>query len=133
MTAPNRSLDGRFKRGRSGNPGGRPKTLARVQDLARQYSETSIKVLGEIMEDEDERGATRIAAIQVLLDRGWGKPLQRIDTGKTDIEDMTDAELEAHIAELEAQQPEFAEAFRMARKSVAAKKYGTSHDRKTRH
>ncbi len=82
MATANRTVSGRFKPGQSGNPGGRPKTLARVQDLARQYTETSIKVLGEIMEDESERGATRIAAIQVLLDRGWGKPLQRIDMGK---------------------------------------------------
>lgn len=103
MATANRTVSGRFKPGQSGNPGGRPKTLARVQDLAREYTETSIKVLGEIMEDEDERGATRIAAIQVLLDRGWGKPLQRIDMGKTNYEDMTDAELEACIVEKEAE------------------------------
>ena len=133
MATVDRSKDGRFVPGQSGNPGGRPKTLAIVQNLAREHTEKSIEVLGTIIENEKERGATRVAAIQVMLDRGWGKPPQCIDTGKTDIEDMTDAELEAHIAELEAQQPEFAEAFRVARKSVAKKKYGTSQDSKTRH
>ena len=133
MTSANRTVNGRFMKGQSGNPGGRPKTLARVQNLAREYTGKSIEVLGTIIENEKERGATRVAAIQVMLDRGWGKPLQRIDSGKTDIEDMTDAELEARVAELEAQHPEFAEALRVARKSEEAKKYGTSHDSKPCH
>jgi len=45
-----RRQDGRFKKGQSGNPGGRPKTLGRVQDLAREYTEKSISILGEIVE-----------------------------------------------------------------------------------
>ena len=133
MVADNRSQDGRFVKGVSGNPSGRPKTNARVQDLARTHTEKAIKTLATIMDDKKERGATRVAAIQVLLDRGWGKPPQRIDTGKTDIEDMTDAELEEHIAVLRAAQPEFAEALDVAMGKTAAKKHGTPFDRKTRH
>ncbi len=130
MATVNRTVSGRFKKGQSGNPGGRPKTLARVQDLARQYTETSIKVLGEIMEDENERGATRIAAIQVLLDRGWGKPLQRIDVSDDKFENWTDAELEAYLVE---QQAELARLKEATPRYEARTTYGSDHDSKTRH
>ena len=130
MATVDRSKNGRFVPGQSGNPGGRPKTLARVQDLARQYTETSIKVLGEIMEDEDERGATRIAAIQVLLDRGWGKPLQRIDVSDDKFENWTDAELEAYLVEKQAELARLNEA---NRRHEARTTGGSDHDSKTRH
>ncbi len=130
MATVDRSKDGRFVPGQSGNPGGRPKTLARVQNLAREYTETSIKVLGEIMEDEDERGATRIAAIQVLLDRGWGKPLQRVDVSDDKFENWTKAELEAFIVEKEAEFDRLNEA---NHRHEARTTGGSDHDSKTRH
>ena len=132
MTQVDRSKNGRFVPGQSGNPGGRPKTLAIVQNLARSYTETSIKVLGEIMEDEDERGATRIAAIQVLLDRGWGRPLTRIDVSDDNFENLTNAELEAFIVEKEARLE--ALGYRVPRISrIDERTGGSDDDGKTRH
>jgi hypothetical protein len=47
-TPPNktdRNRDGRFKKGQSGNPGGRPKTLTEVKQAAREHTETALKTL----------------------------------------------------------------------------------------
>ena len=41
-----------FQKGVSGNPGGRPKVLGDVQELARQKSPEAITTLGNIMHDE---------------------------------------------------------------------------------
>lgn len=67
-----------FKPGESGNPGGRPKDLAWVKELARRRTEDAIRTLGDIMLDVDMDGRTRVAAAQALLDRAWGKPSQAI-------------------------------------------------------
>ena len=75
MVSPNnvRGLDGRFAKGQSGNPGGRPKDEARVAELARSYTSEAIETLAHLMRyGRDER--VRGTAAQALLDRGWGKP-----------------------------------------------------------
>ena len=60
-----------FKKGQSGNPGGRPKTIAEVRDLARSYTVAAIDAL--VANLSDPSGAVRNAAAQTLLERGWGK------------------------------------------------------------
>src|SRR5215813_13923520 len=60
----------------SPNPGGRPKALHSVQELARQYTEEAINTLAEIMNNDDAAAPARIAAAEALLNRGWGKPIQ---------------------------------------------------------
>ena len=78
-----RQLGGRsgkgFLPGQSGNPGGRPKDIGGVQDLARQHTALAIETLVQIMQHGD-RDAARVAAAQALLDRGWGKAVQSIET-----------------------------------------------------
>lgn len=62
----------KFRKGRSGNPGGRPKVVAEVQELARQHAPAAIAELGRLaMKARNE--TTRVAAIRELLDRGYGK------------------------------------------------------------
>jgi hypothetical protein len=63
-----------FPRGVSGNPGGRPKALADVQELARTYTPAAIKALGDALSSPRER----VAAATALLDRAWGKPTAHI-------------------------------------------------------
>lgn len=73
-----RGPDGRFRKGVSGNPGGRPKEVGYVRDLARQHTEEAIKTLVAIMQDPTQPGRVRVAAAEAILDRGWGRPTQPI-------------------------------------------------------
>ena len=63
-----------FKKGKSGNPGGRPKEVAEVKALARAYTTTAIETLVKIAESDKATDEARVSACVALLDRGWGKP-----------------------------------------------------------
>lgn len=67
-----------FQKGQSGNPGGRPKEIGHVRDLAKAHTEASIETLAQIRGDLAAPHAARVAAAQALLDRAWGKPSQAI-------------------------------------------------------
>lgn len=65
---------GRFRKGVSGNPGGRPKALLSVQQLARMHTDEAVDVLVEVMRDQKAPAAARAAAANSILSRGWGSP-----------------------------------------------------------
>ena len=66
-----------FKRGQSGNPGGRPRMAFDVREMAQAYTKTALATLVDCMKNED--GAVRVAAARVVLERGWGRPIQSIE------------------------------------------------------
>lgn len=72
-----------FKKGKSGNPKGRPRIVSDVRELARQHTDAAIAVLESIMADETEDARARVAAANAILDRGHGKPQQHIDVATT--------------------------------------------------
>ncbi len=65
-----------FKKGQSGNPGGRPKALADVVELTRAHTVAAVETLASLMADAETPPAARVAAANALLDRAWGKPTQ---------------------------------------------------------
>lgn len=82
-----------WKPGQSGNPGGRPKGIGEVMELARKQTPEAIERLVFWMRSEFP--AASIAAVQTLLDRAWGKPMQAVEAtgrngGPIQIEDVTD-------------------------------------------
>jgi hypothetical protein len=68
-----------FVKGQSGNPGGRPREVADVRQLARASGRDAIKTLDAIMRDVNAPPPARIAASVALLDRGYGRPEQRFE------------------------------------------------------
>ena len=88
-----------FEKGKSGNPGGRPKVIGEVQTLARQYTKEAIETLRDIMQNKKAPPAARGFAANSILDRGYGRPSQTINSGPSDkaLDQMTDAELIAII------------------------------------
>lgn len=64
---------GRWAPGQSPNPGGRPRAVGAVRDLARAQTARAIDTLVEICQHGLSEVA-RIAAANAILDRGWGKP-----------------------------------------------------------
>src|SRR4029450_4330574 len=67
-----------FEKGQSGNPGGRPKVVAEVRELAREHTGEAIETLVSIMTNHKAAPAARVSAANALLDRGYGKPPQHI-------------------------------------------------------
>ena len=66
-----------WKPGQSGNPGGRPKVVAEVRELARQYGYEAIQRLVVLLHSSNE--AVSIRAAEALLDRGYGRPMQGVE------------------------------------------------------
>lgn len=72
-----------WKKGQSGNPGGKRRSEHRIKELAKQYTPECIETLVEIMQQrEDMRSA--VAAVTTLLAYGWGKPSQHVDLTNSD-------------------------------------------------
>ncbi len=84
-----------FEKGKSGNPGGRPKVLGEVQALAREYTAEAIETLRDIMRNKEAPPAARGYAANSILDRGYGKPSQTVNMGGIDrpVAQLTNAEL----------------------------------------
>ena len=78
-----------WKRGESGNLSGRPKRPATVEahkiiaDVKAAACELTPQRLGrykEVMENKKAPPAARVTAATAILDRGWGKPKETLET-----------------------------------------------------
>jgi Family of unknown function (DUF5681) len=65
-----------WKKGQSGNPGGRPRLEGEIRRLAQSHGKRAIRRLAQLLKSENERVA--VTAAQILLDRGFGKAPQAI-------------------------------------------------------
>ena len=68
---------GGFKKGQSGNPGGRPRQLASVMHEARQHTLEAIHTLLKLMRTAESE-SVRLNAAESVLNRGWGRPIQAL-------------------------------------------------------
>lgn len=76
--APNKKLpENPAPRGRGRPKGALNKATAELKAIAREYTEQAVETLAQIMQTS-ESDAARVAAVNALLDRGWGKPSQVI-------------------------------------------------------
>jgi hypothetical protein len=57
------------------------KTIIEIRSLARSHTRTALNVLVGIMRSKDATAAARVSAANAILDRGWGKATQTIETG----------------------------------------------------
>lgn len=108
----NPSGRGGFQKGQSGNPGGRPRSLASVMHAARRHTLPALKTLVTLMK-EAKSESVRLGAAEAILSRGWGRPIQafqvdgRFLTKK--LSDMTPDEikaLEERLQTIEAEEPD---------------------------
>ena len=96
-------LTGRpFRKGVSGNPGGRPAVPIDVVKLAQAKSTLAINTLAEVCQNKKANAGARVMAASVLLDRAWGKAIQRSETKSLNVNlsELTDGQLLAMLQEL---------------------------------
>ena len=77
-----RTTNGRFQKGKSGNPGGRPKLPAEIREMFQAKAPEAFEVLCRHLNAKDPRIA--VAAATQILDRAYGRPAQVIDANITD-------------------------------------------------
>jgi hypothetical protein len=88
-----------WKKGKSPNPGGRPKGYfsGGLGELCRVGTEYDLKVVNRIIRSPKSSDALKLQAINLKWDRGWGRPQQNVTIEQKHLRAMTDDELTAMI------------------------------------
>lgn len=70
-------VTGRFVKGYGG--GGRPKMPEELKEAFQFAAPEALEVLKRILLDESAQHRDRIRCAEIILDRGYGKPVQAVD------------------------------------------------------
>ncbi|TFV80600.1 hypothetical protein E4K64_01985 [Bradyrhizobium frederickii] len=62
------------------------RTPTEIRSLARSHTRTALRVLVGIMRNDEATPAVRLSAANAILDRGWGKAAQPIESGEEGVE-----------------------------------------------
>ena len=92
-----RDSSGRFVKGVTGNPGGRPVTPEDVKEMLKSATVPAVQILVETMNDENAKPELRVRCAETLLDRVLGRAVQPLEavfsTPAVDLSDFTIDEL----------------------------------------
>jgi hypothetical protein len=81
---------GGFAKGKSGNPGSRPRQLASVMHEARRHTLEALQVQLQLMQSAESE-SVRLNAAEAILNRGWGRPIQALQVdGRFLMKKLTD-------------------------------------------
>lgn len=70
----------KWRSGQSGNPKGRPPKKEIAAKLAEKHLKRSMQLLRDVVDDETAPTQSRIAAANLILERGFGKAPVEIET-----------------------------------------------------
>lgn len=68
-----------FKKGQSGNPGGRPKVSQDVKDMLKAAAPEAAQLLIDTINNPTAKAELRIECAKVVMDRVYGKATQPIE------------------------------------------------------
>lgn len=85
MSDDKRDSSGRWLKGVSGNPSGRPKGHAEMRKHFQERAFKALEALDRILDNPDEIGSTaQLGAIREVFLRGWGKPETAAEIRRSD-------------------------------------------------
>ena len=97
----NSIITGRFKKGQSGNPGGRPAKLTELTAQCKDMTPGVLQTIQNIVHNNEARDADRLTACRLVLEYGFGKATQVMEVDiYSQIDAMTPEQREQKIQEL---------------------------------
>ena len=92
-----RDNKGRFVKGQTGNPGGRPATPDNVKEMLKGSTVPAVQLLIDTMTNIETKQELRVRCAEILIDRVMGKAVQPLEaiftTPAVDLSDFTIDEL----------------------------------------
>ena len=96
-----RDSSGRFMKGASGNPGGRPTLPSELKELARSLSMEGLQYVAAMLRRETTSDRDMLAAVRLLMEYGYGRPAAEFDRERVQM-DRERLEMDKKRADLES-------------------------------
>lgn len=86
----NREKTGQFIKGKTGNPGGRPKIPPEIKEAIKAATLPAVETLVKIMEATESSNSDRIKCAEILINKSLGKNYQAVPEEKENSEDKVE-------------------------------------------